>query len=162
MNIYVVTDGNYSGYHIEAIFSTKAAADEYCQTYCSEDDGCVQDWAVDDPSLYGAFPPGLAAWTVEMKEDGTVTYTDKDGKPGDEDLDYQRDDYGKIEWHRRRAVQPSGPCCYKGRVPMPGPWTLFMKVLAKDKEHAIKIVNEKRAQLVAANEWGVGCEQYEF
>ena len=39
---------------------------------------------------------------------------------------------------------------------------LVLSLFAKDETHAIKIANEKRAQLIAANLWGCDLEGIEF
>lgn len=153
--IFIVTEGEYSDYHIEAIFSTKEAAEEYRQTYCSEygepGGGSVEEWEVDDPLIYNGFPAGLAAWSVNMKENGDVDYAHLDGKP---DAD-ERPAYGTPYFFRDTFPSPAGLKCYIYHGPTFGAWYLSMSVLARNKEHAIKIVNEKRTQLIAMNQWGI-------
>ena len=147
MKVYLVTKGDYSDYRIEAVFSTKEKAEEYVRIYCPE--GTTEEYSVDDESIYNGFPHGLATWWVTMAEDGRIDKTYHLGVPR---IDWAYDTWRFIR-HRTDEIQ-SGLKCYINAQPTYGPWMLDMTVLARDEKHAIKIVNEKRAQLIAANLWG--------
>ena len=45
--VYIVTDGTYSEYHIEAVFSSERQALIYCATHCGED-GEVSEYTLDN------------------------------------------------------------------------------------------------------------------
>ena len=68
MNVYVVTTGDYSDYHIEAIFSTKELADEYVRR--GGDEYEVDEWELDTP-----IPDALIR--VSMFLDGRVDAVEK-------------------------------------------------------------------------------------
>ena len=68
MNVYVVTTGDYSDYHIEAIFSTKELADEYVRRGGEEYN--VEEWELDT-----TIPDNLIR--VSMFLDGRVDAVEK-------------------------------------------------------------------------------------
>jgi hypothetical protein len=62
--VWVVTDGEYSGYHIIGAFSTEAKADEFVSLF----GGRVEEWDLDP--FQKAVRRGVRAWSVRMDEDG--------------------------------------------------------------------------------------------
>lgn len=133
--VYVVTSGCYSGYGIEAVFSTRELADLYCAKMnahrTSYYHARVEAYPLDDgeAEIRGNRTP----YRVMMTKDGTVEhvrpYTGEwpTGKP-----------WFDAEWEWGKLV---------------GYRTLMLDVWATDAEHAVKIVNERRAQILALNEW---------
>ena len=76
MTIYIVTSGEYSDYHINAVFSSQEQAELYCATH--EDDleyPCVEEYAVDEVTLCGSAKP-MRRWTAAVSGSGTITYMD--------------------------------------------------------------------------------------
>lgn len=121
--IFVATEGYYSDYHIVAIFSTKELAEKFI--------GDVTTNPFNEIELYDLDPfeeqlrQGLFAYYVRMDRQGNTTSA------------VREDDVARppeIE-HGRGNLFISGD------------------VWATDQQHAIKIVNEKRTQLIANNEW---------
>ena len=50
MKVYVVTDGEYSDFHIEAIFTDEKKAKLYAAThYCND----IEEWETDEPQIEG-------------------------------------------------------------------------------------------------------------
>ena len=125
MTVYVVTAGTYSDYHICAVFSTEEKALEYA---------------------------GLAGG--EWNERGVEPYeVDAIGNAGlwafDVDMDYLTGDNARAR-SEEEANEPDSElhvCAeYIGWETIDGPAKAQMLVLARDAQHAIKIVNEKRIQ----------------
>lgn len=66
--IYVLTEGDYSDYHIIGVYSTKELAEKAQFLYpCSE----IEEYSLDNVSQY---PPGMRAWCVDIKN-GKLHYT---------------------------------------------------------------------------------------
>jgi hypothetical protein len=116
MKIYMVTDGCYSDFRVEALYSKKELADEHVRRLDSGD-ASVEEMELDQP-----IPDILI--NVSMAADGTVTNTYRD----------VGDKFGFARYS------------YRNR-------TFNWRVKTDDKERAIKVVNEKRAQIIAANVW---------
>lgn len=127
MKVYVVTDGEYSDYHIVAIFTDKKAANEYNkEMLLNENSVLTMETDVVEKS-----PVGLYPYEVYMEYDGAVKILRRmsidNFKPGETLLNFKNGE--KIENY------------------------LSARVYAKNEEHAVKIVNEKRTQMIARNEW---------
>ena len=127
--IYVVTSGEYSDYGIEAMFSKEKDAATLVRYYNAThryDDARIEEWALDAGMNYP--PKGMNFYRVDM----------------DRNLE------GKTWVHKCTWMQ----CSYVSKF-----WsgvkkeTLHMTVAAWSEEHAIKIVNEKRTQLIATEQW---------
>lgn len=124
--IYLITTGEYSDYRVSAVCSTYAKAKEAAAAY----DGEVETWQLD---YWPTCPPGMRAYLLYMRRDGTT-----------EKVEAQTDMYwlqaateARVNFNRDRSV-------------------MIMTVFAKSPEHAVKIVNEKRTQLIANDEWKEG------
>lgn len=128
---YIVMAGEYSDRHVCGVYTTKAGADYAAKLF----DGWVEEF---EPDAIPDHPQGMTGFRVAMVKDGTATvvsfgaelmahYLGKGGFM----VNYRRADDGAL-----RAYQE-----YRDAV-----W-------ARDEQHAVKIVNEKRAQIIAANEW---------
>jgi hypothetical protein len=130
--IYVVTHGEYSDYSIYALFSTKKLAEDYIKansdknSYDSYDDYRIEEYKLD---LFAKqLRKNLKPYFVRMGKDGFVQ---------------------EIEKHSIREYEPSYGTHNFDRNNF-----LYMTVFAEDDKHAIKIVNEQRAILIANNLWG--------
>jgi len=123
MKVYLVTDGDYSDFSIEAIFSTKELAIAFQKRFRYDS---VGEWEVD--SLVDLHK-GLTYYSVFMKKDGMTEEVEEHcGKRGDVSYNYQ----------------------YSNDIV----YALHASVWAKDKKHAVKILNEKRSIILANNAWG--------
>lgn len=65
MEIYIVTSGSYSDYHICGVYSDIAKAQEAVELY--GDESRVEEFEVD---VFPEHPPGLLAYVVYMDEQG--------------------------------------------------------------------------------------------
>jgi len=128
--VFVVTQGDYSDYHITGIYTKRElaqAAVEHVEKEGGYYSPSIEEWIVDNgPTI----PHSYKLYTVGMQRDGSVFHSEEDTFGGGLPDDEERFSYS---W-----------------FPLDG-WSF--KVVAKTMQHAIKIVNEKRIQLVANNDW---------
>lgn len=127
MKIYSVSKGEYSDYKVMALYSNK----EYAEGICNR---IRRYYKYDRPFV----------------EEFTL----------DENLEILKKGYNIYFLRMDREGNASG-IEITGDIDNIGDWgfdihnKLYMYVLAKDEKHAIKIVNDKRAELIANNEWEV-------
>jgi hypothetical protein len=124
---YIVTAGQYSSYGILAVFLDKEKAQKFVNEYNGEkynwSKAGIEKWPLDPKIQYT--PVGKVAYSVWMDIDGNNAYANE--------ISFL-EVFDKV---RRCKNKP------KDRV--------YMNVFAKNKTHAIKILNEKRTQLIAEN-----------
>ena len=123
-NIYVVTKGEYSDYSVYGVFSDELLAKKYAELLSDP------DWDTAQVETYELnkmpdFPANKLPFTVEMDIDGNTPFGVK------------RSSLDDFEKHYFFSVG-----------------CLVIDVWATDEQHAIKIANEKRVQLIAENKWG--------
>lgn len=133
MKIYVVTTGEYSDYGIEAIFSSKEKAQEFSNFFYDKSDNYtnkegqvrIEEYELD--KIY-EFPKGKLPFVICMEKNGDSTC-------------YQQTptDFEEAESLYLRTSDSE--------------IVLSKNLWAKDKEHAVKITNERRAFLIANNLW---------
>jgi len=148
--IYVVTEGEYSDYHIVGVYDDKALAEQAADI----DEGDVKTYTVNEHA--DLISQGLKPYKVYMDRDGNV---DRDGNTGGQP---RRVDVsgGTTVFHVWMARDLIGYSRARG-----GPiyrdvgLRLRATVWARDEQHAVKIVNEKRAQLIAAGLFVDGYEE---
>lgn len=135
--IWLITEGEYSEYCVVAAFSTKDRALSFADSwkpYLSasyRESPQVEEFPLDPENLNA--PPGTKLYSVRMNREG--------------EADAMEDDFFDIDYGRRHL---GGRLC---RGKKPEDTILLVFCFAKSEEHAIKIANEKRAQLIAGNEW---------
>lgn len=61
-NIYVLTEGSYSDYHIVGVYSTKELAEEAQSLY---EDSEIEEYDLDNIPEH---PPGMSAWFVRIND----------------------------------------------------------------------------------------------
>lgn len=123
MIVYIVTSGDYSDYHIEGVYSTMEKAEDASKLHASENS--IAQWGVDETEQH---PDGLYYFSV---------YIDKDGNSdGGKNVSFT---YAHL---RTDLWRPFGD----GKQ-------VDMTMWARDKEHAVKIANERRIGLLASGEW---------
>ena len=121
MKVWLVSQGYYSDYSIEGVFSSENLANEFAALYSEASGAEVEEFVVDDLAIR----PGMLYFWIEIDRDGN-TYHNAQGSPP-----------------TSRFVDDIYPL-HK---------SMQMGIWARDIEHAIKIANEKRVQLIADNEW---------
>lgn len=156
--LYVVTAGEYSDYHIVAIYDDRKLAE-------AVGGRCIEEFPL-NPGR-NQLCAGLRPHEIEMARDGVVLCVKRTNTDSwDADLDAHL----TSEW----SLFPRGGAYWKMEVPRYGfescraryealcHWrsklsqSLTIKVMARDEEHAVKIANEKRTQLIATEQWPVG------
>lgn len=126
---FLVTTGAYSDYSVEAVFSTKARAEEYAKhvAYAVVEDSLL------DPAIPQT-PQGRSLYFVAMRRDGTVFYH----VHKDSECAIAKDKFTPFVYRNVTYTDVMG--CY---------------IWARDYTHAIKIMNEKRLGWLAARKpWG--------
>jgi hypothetical protein len=142
--IYAVSSGDYSDYRVNALFSSKKLAEEFIEVMQKDnlyggDYYGIEEYELDPPTV-DLIKRGYSVWSVLMLQDGTVERTHK---TDNDKYDVSNAGFCRI-WERTKAP------AFKGKGI---PDALNMKVWAKTEQAAIKIVNEKRAQMIAMGEW---------
>ena len=136
--IYIVTSGEYSDYRIDGVFSSKENAELYIRL--EEPRGDIEEWELDAYVL--AMKRGLSGFLIVMQRDGTTLRAERESlryTPSHPTAIFYGENCG---WHEARGA-------------------MRIDVLAKSKEHAIKIANDTRRQIVAENRWGINPELVE-
>lgn len=143
--IYAVSEGSNSDYRISAIFSTKEKAQKFIDTMKKRPNSEYDDY--NDIEEYQLDPPvadllgrGYSVYSVLMLKNGDVERVERTDNDS-----YDISSAGQSHiWERTKAS------AYRGKNVEDA---LEMKVWAKDDKAAVKIVNEKRAQMIAMDGW---------
>lgn len=131
--IYIVTEGDYSDYRICGVFSTKPKAQDFIDVTPDRFSNYeIEEWPLDEYEiLIEKFKKKeLSIYVVSMFRNGDVEEVKEEEKKSLWIDDATKGEYNL--WTENRI----------------GMW-----VIAKDEKHAVKIVNEKRTQLIAENKW---------
>lgn len=130
--VFIVEEGEYSDRHVVAVFSQRSLAERFVKA--NEDDYhifTITEFPIDPSNWVEALTsiPDGTTWMVEMRRDGTT-----------------------VRVERRTCWFPN----ILGIPYLRRDGVLEMFVLARSEEHAVKIANEKRAQLIALGKWKKG------
>lgn len=130
--IYVVTKGEYSDYHIESVFDSKEKAGDFADYI----DGTVEKYELNriDDKTKRYYEEGIWFYNVVITKEGRAKIIGKSSKSNSE-YGGNRLDHAYI-----------GNC-----RALDNEEALFIWVLAKGEEGAIKIANEYRVQIIALN-----------
>ena len=120
MKVYVVTQGEYSAYHIVGVTLDRAKAERWVELYNAEDRIYHRDVQIEEYEADEFGNDGLYQWEVGQG------WTNEGCE-----LDTMGDDYG--EWYN----SDDNYC---------------LKVMAKDKAHAVKAAYDKIAMIKAEKE----------
>ena len=129
--VFIVTSGCYSDYGISSVYSTREAAEKAIGDD-KDNDGYgsrIEEYVLDPDDRHRE---GYKSYVVTMLRDGTTEEIEED--------DFF---YGQTSceiWERSKCTNPKADC-------------LSVQVAVRRKEHAVKIANEKRAALIATNQW---------
>lgn len=129
--VYVVTTGSYSDYGIVAIFSTRETAEMLIRncpegTYPAYND--IEEYELD--KFEEQIKQGKQQWWVRMRENGTVDTVQEESPPIDIGVQVFNTSHDGV--------------------------MMIVTTWADNKEHAIKIANERRSALIASNQWEAG------
>ena len=127
--VYLVTKGQYSDYSVCAAFTSKELAEKFIVSFQNskwDDEMCVEEYPLDpyEPQLRAGFQPYFVRMTKDGKASDVRISESPYGFAGDGGWD-------SFDIHNNMTVH----------------------VFASSEQHAIKICNEKRAQLIAMNKW---------
>jgi len=144
-SVWVIECGQYSDYRVVGVFSSEEYAIKICELLNAGREyakATVAEWPL-DPAVED-LNAGRHLYEVTMLRDGSVERVER------ETLDIDNLDGNAKIW--MRSASPY----YRGK----GVEDCLVKtVFAEDDVHAIKIVNERRTQLIALNEWPVPDEE---
>jgi hypothetical protein len=136
--IYAVSSGSYSDYRIDALFSSRKLAEDFMATITDGDYNDIEEYEIDPPTV-DLMRRGYSVWRVHMLKDGTTERVERMGNDK-----YDVTNMGHRIWERTKAP------AYKGKGI---PDILTSSVWAKTEQQAVKIVNEKRTQMIAEGKW---------
>ena len=138
--VFLVTAGDYSDYRLIACFTTNRKAQAFIDAV---DDKHVEFNDIEvrelNPDTVNMLSNGYSIWLIQMLKNGNTERVEK--------LDcnvYNAVCERLTMW--RRSTAPA----YIGKNI---PDIMMFNIWAKDKTSAVKIANEKRAQMIANNEW---------
>jgi hypothetical protein len=129
MKVWVTSAGEYSDYRVTGVFTTLARAVAYSKINSESNDPA--EWECDAPG----WNEGEKVWYIKMRRDGTVEYV----KQSYWDSPAQDGNNWTLVSRNRLLGESSRP------------QILYGTCYARDAKHAVKIANEKRAQMLAAN-----------
>jgi hypothetical protein len=167
MNVYIVTAGEYSDYHICAVYDNREDAEYHVDNFMSragwrEDGGRVEEYELNP--FRDTIRAGLKRYHVEMLRNGNTVQV-RNGWIGDKThigtkgefisvsglytyrLDMLAERGEELTWEEEQQAERARVA--RAKLPV----VLDMNVLATDEQHAVKIVNERRAQLIATDVW---------
>lgn len=127
--VYVVTGGSYSDFHLVGVFSTREKAESYVGTVESNSED-IREYNLDEE------PDRLDVVRVVMTRAGEVCET--------EFSKVYKDTFPRNYWY---------PAQHWPQYPAE---KLAWHVQTNEIKRAIKVVNEKRTQLITLNRWGYG------
>ena len=134
MKAYIITEGDYSDYHIIGVYSTKELAENANTLF----DGCIEEFELD--KTYD-IPVGYKPFDVRMDKDGNNAEAKSYGCSSEESLNRHVKTrcyfYTRNAWNYKRKLED---CEH-----------FFCQCIAKDETTAIKIANEKRGIMLAMN-----------
>lgn len=126
--IYAVVSGEYSDFGIDALFDNKELANNYIKAFDQEG-----AWSAMRIVEYPLNP-----YERQLKENRKAYFVRMDKEGNVLDISIDNCSYG----FHGEDEDPFDRYC-----------NLILHVFARDKAHAIKIVNEKRVQYIANNKW---------
>ena len=160
MQVYVVTQGDYSDFSVVTVCSTAELADHIAKLI----DGDVEEYTIDAPNEQWALERlnnGQKPYEVFMYREGSSKIHDylktNHAAPAPEDISLvleksrvQRHSYGG-----EHSPDAAWDVCagITWNIVWYVAWFLYGVVWAQDEQHAAKIANERRVQMIANNEW---------
>ncbi len=123
--IYVATQGSYSDYRICAVFTDKALAEKYKNSLPDNWEGPRIEEYIANPHSK-ELNKNHKPYFLRMKKDGECV-----------EIRIADSSYGFDGNNMGFDVRNN----------------MYLNIFARDEKHAIKIANEKRAQLIAENKW---------
>jgi hypothetical protein len=125
-DVFIVTTGEYSDYRISGVFDSKELASKFIDSFAKDifTEYQIEVWALNPYER--ELNDGYSCYYVSMNKDGSV-----------EDVKQTHYDWGSPK-----------PLFRKDKM------SFYAHLYAKDENHAVKIMNEKRTVALANNTWG--------
>ena len=123
MKVYLVTEGDHSDYHVCCVCSTLDKARRAKAIYAADD---IEELELDK---WPEVPKGKLRYSVVMDKEGNTAGASHISAEG--------------AWNMEEILPV--PCFRKSSYR----FTMF----ARDEKHAVKIANDRRAQMIANNQW---------
>jgi hypothetical protein len=136
--VFAVTSGSYSDYHIVAMFSTKELAEEFIRLIPDEEYNGIEEYEL-NPPVSDLIKRGYSIWCILMLRNGDTELVERV-----EMCSWVVNDVDSRLWRRSASTAYN----MKGK-----PDVLVSRVWAKTEKQAIKIVNEYRTQMIANGKW---------
>lgn len=136
-HVWVVTTGEYSDFHICAVFTSEARAEEYTERFKKQADYTgfdLEKWPLDQLEQL----KGKHNYHVQLSRNGDVLQVRR-----------SEADYILTECPREYSGLGYNQNVQRGRL-------FWASVTTGSEESAIKIANEKRVQFIAAGKWDQG------
>lgn len=140
MIVYIIFNGTYSDRTTVAVYGKETDAKNYIENNLKrEKDGSqskydeydIEEWEVNTTC---ALIKDRSIWRVDMARNGTTLWVGREPN----NIEVSQGFYRHWDCDTVQFLDDLKLICY---------------VEAKDEKHAVKIVNEKRAMLIANNEW---------
>lgn len=152
--IYIVTSGDYSDYSIDGVFDSKERAQAFAAPFSDRE---IEEHEL-NPPLPTYIKPGQKFYDVTMFSDGELPISNVPmpynwyAREITDSFLYNKNPFAMrfacfVYPHFNNQTQEA-----TGKHRM-GEFTLEGVIRANDSAHAIKIMNERRTQLVANNDW---------
>lgn len=124
INVTIFVVINYECDNIEAVFDSEELAKEYVNHFYTKEKNNVNIESYKLNPLMKEIREGYHSYSVDMKRNGDTT----------------------------SILEVSGISIYEPII-RGDKQSMFCRIMARTKEHAIKIANEKRSKLIATNKW---------
>ncbi len=138
--VYVCTSGEYSDYHIDTVFDNKEDAEEFCEKFGD----MIEEYEIN--VITPILRTGFKRYIVCLDRDGNTPF---DSGSNIEQLKYLNIGNLKTVVHFNEGEKEKYPC---SRL-IPNTEYILVTCFAKNEEHALKIANEKRTEIIAFNKW---------
>ena len=123
--IYIVTSGDYSDYQTHCVFSTEKMAEDFIKFEKDNNEYYHYNYEIEEHDLDIPKDKWTVIATIVMNKNGDTTYSDISTQ------------IGKLYLTKKFFHN-----------------CLHIDIKSDSVERAIKVVNEKRMQMLANNEWG--------
>lgn len=137
--IFAVNSGVYSDYRVVALFSTQEKAQAFMNAAPNQEYNDIEVYELDPPAA-DLLRRGYSVWYILMRHDGTTERVERT----------ENDHYDVVEAPRYFVWERTKFAVFAWANT---PDVLVSKVWAKTEMQAVKIVNERRVQMIANGEW---------
>jgi hypothetical protein len=138
--VWVIEKGSYSDYRVVGVYTSQERAQLVCdainKSEAEYDQATIAEWPLDPAA--DEINQGMVPHLVHMRRDGT---TERCEPCSISAYDIRGSDF---LWKRSEARAFQGTNIAD---------VLVATVFASDEKHAIKVVNERRMQMIAMNKW---------